>query len=81
MRQQYAPIAYNCYYIVSIGYTMAATKLSLNQCKTFQSPVICDILNRVGINRNVSRNIIFGPKRDNEDSKCITFTLSKEPNT
>jgi hypothetical protein len=62
MRHQYAPIVYNFYYIVSIGYTMAATKLSLNQCNPIQSPNICVTLNKMGINRNVSHNIVFGPK-------------------
>jgi hypothetical protein len=62
MRQQDAPIAYNCYYIASIGYTMAATKLLLNRYKSIQSPVVCATLNKMGINRNVARAIVFGPK-------------------
>jgi hypothetical protein len=62
MRHQDTSLAYNCYYIASIGYTMAAIKLTLNQCKSIQIPVICATLNKMGINRNVSRNIVFGPK-------------------
>jgi hypothetical protein len=62
MRQQDAPIAYNCYYIASIGYTIKATKLSLNQCKSIQSPVVWATLNKMGINRNIACAIVFGPK-------------------
>jgi hypothetical protein len=54
MQRQDALIAYNCYCIVSIGYTIAATKLSLHQCKSIPSPVICATLNKMGINRNIS---------------------------
>jgi hypothetical protein len=45
MRRQDATLVYNCYYIASIGYTLAATKLSLIQCNSIQSPVICTNLN------------------------------------
>jgi hypothetical protein len=41
---------------------MAATKLSLNQCKSIQSPVVCATLNKMGINRNIARAAVFGPK-------------------
>jgi hypothetical protein len=61
MQRYNAPTAYNCYYIASIGYTLAATRLSINQCK-IQSPIICATLNKIGINRNVTRVIVFGPK-------------------
>jgi hypothetical protein len=54
MRRQYAPIAYNCYYISSIGYTMTSIKNSLNQCKSIKSPIICTTLNKVGIHINIS---------------------------
>jgi hypothetical protein len=54
--------AYILYYIASICYTPAATRFSINQCKIIHSPIICATLNKTGINRNVSRNILFGPK-------------------
>jgi hypothetical protein len=54
--------SYNLYYLASIGYTIAATRFSLAQCKTIQSPLISATLDKMGINRNVSCNIVFGPK-------------------
>jgi hypothetical protein len=54
--------AYNLYYIASIGFTLAATRFALHQCKYIQVHVICATLNKMGINRNVSRHIIFDPK-------------------
>jgi hypothetical protein len=54
--------AYNLYYLTSSGYTIGATRLSTNQCKTIQGPVICATLNKMGINRNVSLHTVFGPK-------------------
>jgi hypothetical protein len=62
MRRQDAPIAYKCYYIASIGYNMTETTLSLNQCTSIQSPVVCATLNKMGINRNVAHAIVFGLK-------------------
>jgi hypothetical protein len=46
MRRQDVPLDYNCYYDASIGYTLAATKLSLNQCKSIQSHVVCATLKK-----------------------------------
>jgi hypothetical protein len=57
-----ANTAYNLYYLVSISYILTSTRFSLSQCKTIQSPVICTTLNKMGIDRNVSSNIAFGPK-------------------
>jgi hypothetical protein len=54
MQRYAATTAYNCYYLSIIGYTLATTRLSLTQCKTIQSPVVCATLNKMGINRNVS---------------------------
>jgi hypothetical protein len=62
MQQYDATTAYNLYYLTSIGYTLTATCFSLAQCKTIQSPIICATLNKMGINRNVSHNFVFGPK-------------------
>jgi hypothetical protein len=62
MQRYNSSTAYNLYYIASIGYTLAATCFSLHQCKTIQSPVIFAALNKMDINRNVSRHIVFGPK-------------------
>jgi hypothetical protein len=61
IRRQDASLAYNCYYIVSICYTLVATKLQVNQCDAIQSPVICATLNKMGISINVARKIVFRP--------------------
>jgi hypothetical protein len=62
MQRYDATTAYNLYFLASIGYTLAATRLSVNQCKIIQSPVIYATLNNMDINSNVSRHIKFGPK-------------------
>jgi hypothetical protein len=62
MRRQDASLAYNCYYIAIIGYTLAVTKMAVNQCDAIQIPVVCATLNKMDINRNVARKIVFGPK-------------------
>jgi hypothetical protein len=63
MQRYNATTAYTCYYIASIGYTISATRFSLNQCKTTQSPIVCATLNKISMNQNVSRAIVFSPKR------------------
>jgi hypothetical protein len=62
MQCYYATTTYNLTYIASIGYTLAANRFYINQCKIIHSPIICATLNRMGINRNVSRHIISDPK-------------------
>jgi hypothetical protein len=59
MQRYDASISYNCYYLASISYTIAATRLSLEKCKTIQSPVVCATLNKMAINHNVARAIVF----------------------
>jgi hypothetical protein len=76
MRRYDATLAYNCYYIASIGYTLAATKLSLTQCNSIQSPVICATLNKMGINRNVAQLPL--DQKMLVDLKCITYRQYKE---
>jgi hypothetical protein len=58
-----AATAYNLYYLATIHYILDSTRFSLTQCKTVQSLVICATLNKMGINRNISRNIFFDPKK------------------
>jgi hypothetical protein len=57
MQHYDASTAYNLYYIASIAYKLAVTRLSINQCKIIQSPITCATLNKMGIDRNVSRHI------------------------
>jgi hypothetical protein len=67
--------AYNCYYLESISYTIAATRFSLQQCKTIQSPVVCATLHKMAMNFNVTRAIVFGPKRLGGMAFCHLHTL------
>jgi hypothetical protein len=46
MQRYGATNAYNCYYLDSVGYTLTATRISLDQCKTIQSPVLCTTLKK-----------------------------------
>jgi hypothetical protein len=62
MQRYDATTAYNLYYLVIIGYMLADTRFSVNQCKIIRSPVMCATLNKMGINRNVSRKLVFGHK-------------------
>jgi hypothetical protein len=63
MQRYDATTAYNCYYLAIISYTIAATRISLDQCKTIQSSVVCATLNKMAIDHNAARVIVFGPKR------------------
>jgi hypothetical protein len=49
MQSYDATTAYNLYYITSIGYTLASSRFSINQCKIIQSPAICATLDKMGI--------------------------------
>jgi hypothetical protein len=62
MQRYKASKAYILYYIEIIEYMLAANRFSLHLCKIIQDPVICATLNKMGINRNVSRHIVFVPK-------------------
>jgi hypothetical protein len=75
MQRYDSTTAYNLYYIASIGYMLAATHFLINQCKIIQSPVICATLNKMGINRNVSRHMIFGPKHMGDMALHHSHTL------
>jgi hypothetical protein len=54
--------AHNLLYLTILCHTLASTSFYINQYKTIQSPVICATLNKMGINRNASCHIVFGPK-------------------
>jgi hypothetical protein len=52
-----------------------ATRFSLQQCKTIQSPVVCATLNKMAIHCNVARVIGFGPKSLGGMALCHLHTL------
>jgi hypothetical protein len=53
-------IAYNSFYLPSLGYGMCATTLALQECEDIQSPVINAILQKMGIHRKATRAVVFG---------------------
>jgi hypothetical protein len=53
-------IAYNSFYLLSMGYGMCAITLSIQECEDIQRPVINTILPKMGINRKGERAVVFG---------------------
>jgi hypothetical protein len=53
-------IAYNSFYLPSLGYGMGATTLSFQECEDIQRPFIKAILPKMGINRKAARSVVFG---------------------
>jgi hypothetical protein len=53
-------VAYNSFYLPSLGYGMCATTLSFQECEDIQRPVVNAILPKMGINRKASIAVVFG---------------------
>jgi hypothetical protein len=53
-------VAYNSFYLPSLGYGMCATTLSFQECEDIQRPVINAILPKMGINSKAARAVVFG---------------------
>jgi hypothetical protein len=53
-------VAYNSFYLPSLGYGMCATTLSFQECEDIQHPVINAILPKMGIGRKAARGVVFG---------------------
>jgi hypothetical protein len=53
-------MAYNSFYMASLGYGTAATSLSMDECKEIQKPPVNAILPKIGINRTTKREVVFG---------------------
>jgi hypothetical protein len=53
-------VAYNLFYLPSLGYGMCATTLSFRECEEIQRPVINAILPKMGINRKAAIAVVFG---------------------
>jgi hypothetical protein len=52
-------VAYNLFYLPSLGYGMCATTLSLQECEDIQRPVINTIIPKMGIKRKAARAVVF----------------------
>jgi hypothetical protein len=52
-------VAYNSFYLPSLGYGMCATTLSFQECEDIQRPVINAILPKMGIKRKAARAVVF----------------------
>jgi hypothetical protein len=53
-------LAYNSFYLPSIGYGSPATTLSQQECYDIQKPVVNAILPKMGIHRKAHRSVVFG---------------------
>jgi hypothetical protein len=53
-------IAYNAFYMPSLGYGTPATTLTKQDCEEIQKPAVNAILPKMGIARSASRAVIFG---------------------
>jgi hypothetical protein len=53
-------LAYNSFYLPSMGYGTPATTLSQQECNDIQKPVVNAILPKMGISRKAHRSVVFG---------------------
>jgi hypothetical protein len=56
-------VAYNYFYMPSLGYGVPATTLTKEECEDTQRPVVNAILPKMGIARSAPRKVIFGTKK------------------
>jgi hypothetical protein len=59
-----AGLAYNAFYMKSIGYGTPATSLSYQECDNMQKPVVNSILPKMGINWKSARAVVFGTSQN-----------------
>jgi hypothetical protein len=52
-------VAYNSFYLPSIGFGICATTLSYQECDDIQRPVV-NAIPKMGINRKATRAVVFG---------------------
>jgi hypothetical protein len=53
-------LAYNYFYLPSIGYRTPAKTLTQQECYNIQKPVVNAILPKMGISRKAHRSVVFG---------------------
>jgi hypothetical protein len=53
-------MAYNAFYMSSLGYGTPSTTLSMKDCEEIQRPVVNAILPKMGIARTAPRAVVFG---------------------
>jgi hypothetical protein len=56
-------VAYNSFYMPSLGYGVPATTLIKEECEDIQRPVVNTILPKMGIARSAPRKVVFGTKQ------------------
>jgi hypothetical protein len=52
-------MAYNAFYMPSLGYVTPATTLTKKDCEDIQRPVVNAILPKMGIARSAPRSVVF----------------------
>jgi hypothetical protein len=53
-------MAYNSFYITSLGYGTPTTTLTRKECEDIQRPVVNVILPKMGIARSAPKSVVFG---------------------
>jgi hypothetical protein len=53
-------MAYNSFYMPSVGYGTPAMTLTKKDCEEIQRPVVNEILPKMGISRSAPRAVVFG---------------------
>jgi hypothetical protein len=53
-------LAYNSFYLPSLGYRTPATTLTQQECYNIKKPVVNAILPKMGISRKAHRSVLFG---------------------
>jgi hypothetical protein len=56
-------VAYNSFYMPSLGYGVPATILTKEECEAIQRPVVNAILPKMGIARSAPSKVVFGTKQ------------------
>ena len=57
-----AQMVYQSRYKAMIQYPLPLTKFTVNQLHTIQKPIVCQLLPKMGMNRNMSREVVYGPR-------------------
>jgi hypothetical protein len=60
MRRCKIGMAYNSFYMPSLGYGTPATTLTQKECEEIQRPAVNAILPKMGIARSALRAVVFG---------------------
>jgi hypothetical protein len=72
-------MAYNAFYMPSLGYGTPATTLSKKECEEIQRPVVNAILPKMGIALTAPRAVVFGTAQ--YGGLCLTHLVALQGHT